>query len=434
MIPKYNGKQDVLLHQRRLDEVPLAARCQGFGNTTPIDAFKAGDFSALLTGKQIGVDALGRPLFEGQIFNPATTRARQRRSRARSLSRQHHPGERSAAQRSRRADRAVDGAPGSARHPNNVAGNPAGDQTWELDARNIMFRIDHSFTPKFRASFSFYWNHRPVDPQLRRGRRLHRRSSILRPSRRRTPTTTGTGSPSASRPHHAHQQFDWIISNNLMNHSTVAYDRWFMGGNSPLGRRELAAAAVGGPARRAAVSRDTTAGPPSSTSPATSPTTPSARTLAVVRVPGEQPLAVLQRPDVGQGPAHPEDGLRVPAPRFPVPRLGCRGGRPAISTSIGWAPAVTTPAATTSDRPAIRSRRSCSARFRRQPDDPGTADVPRDVLGHLGERRVQGLRQADPDPRDALRLPVGPHRDDRISTRRSTRTHPTREPATFRGR
>src|SRR5262249_38215461 len=47
---------------------------EGFGNTTPIDAFKAGDFSALLTGRQIGVDALGRPIFEGQIFNPTTTR------------------------------------------------------------------------------------------------------------------------------------------------------------------------------------------------------------------------------------------------------------------------------------------------------------------------------------------------------------------------
>ena len=46
----------------------------GFGNTTPTDAFKAGDFSALLTGNQIGTDALGRPIFGGQIFNPATTR------------------------------------------------------------------------------------------------------------------------------------------------------------------------------------------------------------------------------------------------------------------------------------------------------------------------------------------------------------------------
>ena len=32
--------------------------------------------------------------------------------------------------------------------------------------------------------------------------------------------------------HHAHQQFDWVIRSNLLNHSTIAYDRWFMGGNS----------------------------------------------------------------------------------------------------------------------------------------------------------------------------------------------------------
>src|SRR5262249_7971203 len=43
----------------------------------------------------------------------------------------------------------------------NVAGNPAGDQTWLLNARNIEFRVDHNFTPNFRMSETFYWNHRP---------------------------------------------------------------------------------------------------------------------------------------------------------------------------------------------------------------------------------------------------------------------------------
>src|SRR5947208_17184307 len=46
----------------------------GFGNTTPIDAFKAGDFSALLTGKQAGTDAMGRSVMDGMIFDPTTTR------------------------------------------------------------------------------------------------------------------------------------------------------------------------------------------------------------------------------------------------------------------------------------------------------------------------------------------------------------------------
>src|SRR5438874_9072507 len=44
-----------------------------FGNTTPTDSFKAGDFSSLLTTNQIGTDALCRPVFQGQIFNPGTT-------------------------------------------------------------------------------------------------------------------------------------------------------------------------------------------------------------------------------------------------------------------------------------------------------------------------------------------------------------------------
>ena len=30
---------------------------------------------------------------------------------------------------------------------NNVAGNPAGDQTWELDAHVYLARIDHQFSP-----------------------------------------------------------------------------------------------------------------------------------------------------------------------------------------------------------------------------------------------------------------------------------------------
>src|SRR3984893_812975 len=45
----------------------------GFGNTTPTDAFKAGDFSSLLTTTQIATDALGRPVLQGQIFNPGST-------------------------------------------------------------------------------------------------------------------------------------------------------------------------------------------------------------------------------------------------------------------------------------------------------------------------------------------------------------------------
>ena len=63
----------------------------GFGNTTPTDAFKAGDFSALLTGRQAGTDALGRAIPEGQIYDPASTSRCQRYTCARSVPRQPHP-------------------------------------------------------------------------------------------------------------------------------------------------------------------------------------------------------------------------------------------------------------------------------------------------------------------------------------------------------
>jgi hypothetical protein len=41
--------------------------------TVPVTAFRSGDFSALL-GAQTGTDALGRPILEGQIYDPFTTR------------------------------------------------------------------------------------------------------------------------------------------------------------------------------------------------------------------------------------------------------------------------------------------------------------------------------------------------------------------------
>ncbi|MFN7948038.1 MAG: carboxypeptidase regulatory-like domain-containing protein [Blastocatellia bacterium] len=43
-------------------------------NTLPTTAFRNGDFSSVLTTNRIGTDALGRPIFEGAIYDPLTTR------------------------------------------------------------------------------------------------------------------------------------------------------------------------------------------------------------------------------------------------------------------------------------------------------------------------------------------------------------------------
>ena len=130
-------EQDVLLRRTSTGPRFRSGVLPGFGNTTPIDAFKAGDFSALLTGNQIGTDALGRPIFGGQIFNPATTRL------VNGVPvRDPYPGNIIPANDPQRSVVAAQIVPLMV-HPdraglsNNVAGNPAGDQTWELDARNI---------------------------------------------------------------------------------------------------------------------------------------------------------------------------------------------------------------------------------------------------------------------------------------------------------
>ncbi|HZT37906.1 MAG TPA: carboxypeptidase regulatory-like domain-containing protein [Bryobacteraceae bacterium] len=48
----------------------------GYGGfyTIPTQAMVHGDFSQLLTNNQIGTDALGRPIFQGAIYDPASTR------------------------------------------------------------------------------------------------------------------------------------------------------------------------------------------------------------------------------------------------------------------------------------------------------------------------------------------------------------------------
>lgn len=203
----------------------------GFGNTTPIPAFRNGDFSALLTGQQVGTDALGRPIMGGQIFNPATTRL------VNGVPvRDPYPNNQIPANDPLRSSVAAQLAslmvqPDREGIAFNVAGNPAGDQTWELNARNILGRVDHVFTPNFRESTTFYWNRRP---SIRNcggvGGCTTEFSGETEPEQ--NTSYVGEGFYQRISTHHLHQQFDWVIRDNLLNHSTVAYDRWFMGGNS----------------------------------------------------------------------------------------------------------------------------------------------------------------------------------------------------------
>jgi hypothetical protein len=113
---------------------------------------------------------------------------------------------------------------------NNVAGNPAGDQTWELDARVLLARLDHNFTPNARLSLSGFYNNRP---SIRNCGGVYGCTTSFDGETEPEKNTDYYGDGFYQRIYtvHGHAQFDWIINNNLMSHSHVSWDRWHMGGN-----------------------------------------------------------------------------------------------------------------------------------------------------------------------------------------------------------
>ncbi len=209
----------------------------GFGNTTPIDAFRG-----CITDPVNGVCDFSAS--SGLLYNPFTTGTRTRfacdnvgnpiapnpdGTQTGGTPCNKIPTSLISTAASRIAARMV--SPDIAGQlSNNVAGNPAGDQTWLLNARNIEFRVDHNFTPNFRMSETFYWNHRP---SIRNCGEVAGCTTQFDGETEPQKNTNYYGNGFYQRivTHHTHTQFDWIIRNNLLNHSTIAWDRWFMGGN-----------------------------------------------------------------------------------------------------------------------------------------------------------------------------------------------------------
>jgi Carboxypeptidase regulatory-like domain/TonB dependent receptor-like, beta-barrel len=57
-----------------LERYRNVTRSSGSLSTVPTEAYRRGDFSAALTGRQLGSDVLGRPIMENAIYDPRTTR------------------------------------------------------------------------------------------------------------------------------------------------------------------------------------------------------------------------------------------------------------------------------------------------------------------------------------------------------------------------
>ncbi len=199
-----------------------------FANTTPVDAFKGGDFGQLLTDNQVGTDVLGRPIMEGAIFDPNSTRTESgvptRDAFRDNVIPAAHPLRSVAAQQI--TDVMVQ--PDRAGTAFNVHGG-SGDQTWAFDIQTVLFRVDHAFTDNFRSTTSYFENDRP---SIRRCGGVGGCSANSWSDFSKNTNYIGQGFQQTIATHHLHQQFDYIITNNLINHTTLAYDRWYMGGHS----------------------------------------------------------------------------------------------------------------------------------------------------------------------------------------------------------
>ena len=91
VIPKlYNGRNRTFFFFN-LEEWRQKSSSSGTFSTVPTSAYRQGDFSRALTGRQLGTDVLGRPIMENQIFDPLTSRVVGGADRPRSFHEQCHP-------------------------------------------------------------------------------------------------------------------------------------------------------------------------------------------------------------------------------------------------------------------------------------------------------------------------------------------------------
>jgi hypothetical protein len=128
----------------------------GYVNTLPTLAQRRGDFSEFLdTTKVLGNDALGRPIYQGQIFNPATTRLV-----GGIPVRDPYPGNiipTGDPLRSPLAAFVIPNIPALDRNALRANGyGGTSDDNNKIKVRTWLYRVDHTFNNKFSISNTYY--------------------------------------------------------------------------------------------------------------------------------------------------------------------------------------------------------------------------------------------------------------------------------------
>ncbi len=219
----------------------------GFVNTLPTMAQRQGDFSAFLgaalkdsSGNPI-LDVLNRPMFKGEVFNPATTRLVGTTPVRDGYGFDPATGQPIAGQaniipandplRSSLAAAVIPDIPALDQNTlflNGFGGNS--DDNDKINVRTWLFRFDHNFNDKFSINNTYYENMRPRIAHCGGPGGCNTVNNGETASAKND-TYIGQGFYQRVTNHFEHLQMNWIIKPNLFNHTTLAYDRWQMLGH-----------------------------------------------------------------------------------------------------------------------------------------------------------------------------------------------------------
>ena len=214
----------------------------GFVNTLPTPLQRTGDFSEFLNiSTVVGTDALGRPIYQGEIFNPATTRlvggvpVRDgygfNTVTGLPISGQANIIPANDLLRSPLAAAVIPNIPALDRNTLRVNGfGGSSDDNNRINVRTWLLRFDHTFNNKFSIANTYYENVRPRIAHCGGPQgctTVHDGETDSKANN----TYIGQGFYQRITNHFEHLQMNWVIKPNLFNHTTVAYDRWQMLGH-----------------------------------------------------------------------------------------------------------------------------------------------------------------------------------------------------------
>ena len=238
VLPKiYNGRGKTFfffafdLTEARQGVIP------SYGLTNPIPDFIQGNFSQKLdTSNVLGTDALGRPIYSGEIFNPNTTRTVNGQTVRDGYGFDPTTGLPLAGANVIPTTDPLWSKVSSVLTPLIPAPDRAGltynsfepaGNDW-LNPKTVLVRIDHTLMANLKMSTTFNYSRRN---SLRQCAEFSKGCASDANGQSATADPAdywGQGFYQNIQTRNIHQQFDWVIKPNLFNHTTVVYDRWII--------------------------------------------------------------------------------------------------------------------------------------------------------------------------------------------------------------